>query len=459
MTIDTLTDDALIDVFDFYLAEAQKVEAWHTLVHVCRRWRFLVFLSPHRLNLRIACTNRTLVREKLEVWPALPIVISGECNSQVCLDRIMATLEHRDRVCQIELSFMWELEGVLEALEQRFPELRVLKLHSTQATDPIYLYSGTYMGDSSHLQSLSLTGIPISELPNLLLSCKHLVDLRLKEIPISVFVAPDEMVAALSALTKLQVLHLGPEFDDLHPDWENRRLPLPTPTVLPSLVELEYKGGIEYLGDFMARIDAPLLNRLKIFVSFYLNRVIVLNAPQILRFIGHVPKFQALDEAHIGIDVDSFRIWIEFLSTRTSSDVFKLEILCIKPERQFPLLAQLCRSPFFPLPTLECLYIDGGTFSRQHLRDHAENSRWLQLLQPFTLVKNLYLSKDFARRIAPALDELGGEIATQVLPSLENVSIEKLPLNGPVTRAFRNFAALRQISGHPIVVSHWDRSM
>jgi hypothetical protein len=34
----------------------------------------------------------------------------------------------------------------------------------------------------------------------------------------------------------------------------------------------------------------------------------------------------------------------------------------MEPERQFPCLAQFCRSPLFPLPTLECLYIDGGQY-------------------------------------------------------------------------------------------------
>jgi hypothetical protein len=86
-----------------------------------------------------------------------------------------------------------------------------------------------------------------------------------------------------------------------------------------------------------------------------------------------------------------------------------------------------------------------------------ENTRWLELLQPFTSVKNLYLSKDFARPIAHALEELSGEIATEVLPTLENVFIEKFQLSGPVNEAFRNFAATRQ-SGHPIVVSDWDRT-
>jgi hypothetical protein len=268
MTIDTLADDVLLYVFDFYLADASEVEAWHTLVHVCRQWRILVFRSPRRLNLRIACTNQTPVREKLDVWPALlPIVISGSCDSPTCLDNILTALGHRNRVCKIDLFFTRELEEdivIFEALEEPFPELTDLKLHLTEIPDPIYPCSDQYLGGTTHLRSLSLTGTPIPGLPNLLLSSTDLVDLRLMEIPISVFISPDEMVTALSALTRLQLLHLGPEFDEFHPDWESRRLPLPIPTVLPSLIELRFEGIIEYLEDLMARIDAPLLDRLDI---------------------------------------------------------------------------------------------------------------------------------------------------------------------------------------------------
>jgi hypothetical protein len=69
-------------------------------------------------------------------------------------------------------------------------------------------------------------------------------------------------------------------------------------------------------------------------------------------------------------------------------------------------------------------------------------------------MKNLYLCKVFARPIARALN-LGGEIAKEVLPALENVFIEKFQLYGPVNEAFWNFAAARQ-PGHPIVVSAWE---
>ena len=58
--IGILPDDILLEIFHFYvdvkrqLYEGKaRVEAWQALVHVCRRWRNLVFRSPRRLNLRL----------------------------------------------------------------------------------------------------------------------------------------------------------------------------------------------------------------------------------------------------------------------------------------------------------------------------------------------------------------------------------------------------------------------
>ena len=311
VTIDILPDDSLLYVFDFYVAQDSEVEAWHTLVHVCRRWRILVFGSPRRLNLRIECTGDTPVRERLDIWPSLPIIISGDCNS-ITRDNIKATLEHHDRVCQIVLSLTWEVLDILEALEEPFPILTVLELDADETSELIFPNPIHFLGGFTHLRSLSLIGIPISGLPKLLSSFTDLVNLCLTGILISIFVSPDEMVTALSALTRLQVLHLGPEIDETHPDWQSRHIPVPTRTVLPSLIELKFVGVIEYLDDFMARIDAPLLGRLEIVVHTFLDQDIVFNTPQILQFISRVPKFQALDEAHIGIHNDNFKVWIKF---------------------------------------------------------------------------------------------------------------------------------------------------
>jgi hypothetical protein len=83
--IDVLPDDVLLDIFDFHLTKdlgdgenegKWAAEEWQLLVHVCRRWRNLVFGSPRRLNLQLYCTPETLARDRLDVWPALPLIIA-----------------------------------------------------------------------------------------------------------------------------------------------------------------------------------------------------------------------------------------------------------------------------------------------------------------------------------------------------------------------------------------------
>ena len=102
--IDTLPDEVLLAVFNSYVYGCQniqeKAEAWQSLVHVCRRWRRIVFGSPRHLDLQLVCTTRTPTRDTLDIWPALPLIIwrfSGYPKGSV--DNIIAGLEHRDRVC------------------------------------------------------------------------------------------------------------------------------------------------------------------------------------------------------------------------------------------------------------------------------------------------------------------------------------------------------------------------
>ena len=61
-----LPDVALLEIFDFY-GDEEHTEAWRTLVHVCQKWRNVVFGSPRRLDLRLYCTARTPVRETLDL--------------------------------------------------------------------------------------------------------------------------------------------------------------------------------------------------------------------------------------------------------------------------------------------------------------------------------------------------------------------------------------------------------
>ena len=91
-------------------------------------------------------------------------------------------------------------------------------------------------------------------------------------------------------------------------------------------------------------------------------------------------------------------------------------------------------------------------------KDDVENSLWLDLLRSFVAVKNLYLSEEYAPRIAPALQELVGERTSEVLPTLGNIFLEGFQPSGHlrVHEGIEKFVAARWRAGHPVIVSRWD---
>jgi hypothetical protein len=80
---------------------------------------------------------------------------------------------------------------------------------------------------------------------------------------------------------------------------------------------------------------------------------------------------------------------------------------------------------------LEALYILEFSVQPSWQVD-VESTLWLGLLRPFVAVKNFYISKEFAPRLAPALGELVGARTTEVLPTLENLFLAGLQSSGPL---------------------------
>ena len=75
----------------------------------------------------------------------------------------------------------------------------------------------------------------------------------------------------------------------------------------------------------------------------------------------------------------------------------------------------------------------------------------------FTAVKNLYLSKEFVPGIVAALRDLVGGTIAGVLPSLQNIFVERPEPSGPLQEKIGQFVATRQLSGRPVAISFWDK--
>ena len=143
MRIDELPDDILLETFDFYVwnpsyEDEPEIEAWKTLVHVCRRWRILVFESPRHLNLRLFCTPETRVKDRLDVWPAFPLIVWGIMTSQSGIDNVIAALRQCNRVREVSFCHLagWQLEKIMAAMQVSLPNLVRLCLHSEDETLP-----------------------------------------------------------------------------------------------------------------------------------------------------------------------------------------------------------------------------------------------------------------------------------------------------------------------------------
>jgi hypothetical protein len=97
-----------------------------------------------------------------------------------------------------------------------------------------------------------------------------------------------------------------------------------------------------------------------------------------------------------------------------------------------------------------------GHYPRPGWGDDIDSIQWLEFLHPFAAVENLYLSKEVALRVGPALQELGSDGAMEVLPALQNLYFAGLRPSGLVHEALGQFGAMRQLSGHPLTVGHWE---
>ena len=256
MRIDVLPDDVLLEIFGFYVnkyshyATKAEVETWHSLVHVCRRWRRIVFSSPHRLNLQLVCTPGTPARDTLDVWPALPLLIRRPLNgtsSVGSVDDIVVALGHSNRICEVDLG-AGQMEKVLAAMQVPFPELTRLRLWSSDKSLPVT--PDSFLGGSApHLRVIDLWSIPFPGLPKLLLSATQLIKLELSDIPHSGYFSPEAMVALLPVLSSLETLHLYFRSPDSRPDLERRRPPPLKCSAIPSLTLFCFKGVSEYLED------------------------------------------------------------------------------------------------------------------------------------------------------------------------------------------------------------------
>ncbi|KAI9456588.1 hypothetical protein F5148DRAFT_1369711 [Russula earlei] len=452
--INTLPEDVLVEIFDFYATVwAIGTTEWIVLVHVCQRWRDIVFASSCRLKLRLVYTGKRPMSMMLDVWPILPVVIivtthRWEPYVDLRWENTAAFLEseHHHRICAMNMfripTSHWE--RLAAAMQNPFPRLTLL--HISMEQNAVTSLPDSFLGGSAPLlRNLELGNCPFPGMPKLLLSAIHLVALSLLNVPDSGYFSPQALATALSVISRLEALRLEFQSPQSRPDPASRPRPLLTRSVLPALTDLQFRGVHEYLEDLLAGIEVPFLN--KLWITFFMDLDFVV--PQLHRLITHAEWFRSCDRASVYTSDGAVRFTM-FRKAHDSPDFF-LEIRCRELDYQLSSLAQVCSSSFLTLSTLVQL---GILHPQSQWRDDMETTQWLELLDPFTAVKDLHLSGEVGRRVCQALEEHAEERVTEVLPALRNIFLGGLQPLESLPKFIQRFVAVRQLSDHPVVVYH-----
>jgi F-box-like len=463
VTIGILPDEILLKIFDFCRQVitskscSRWPKVWHNLVHVCQRWRYVIFSSPLLLDLRVYYSGKTPVRTMLDVWPHLPIEVS--CYGLQDSDNIVSALEQHDRICKIHFTVSGEGCGRLPTVMHKpFPALTCLRLEWSNiwsVLEPQPALPITFLGGSApSLQSLTLRGVPFPTLPQFLLSCNDLSELRLEEIPKRGYISPETMVTVLSALTKLTYLEIS--FENLG---AIRLAPPPPPpltrAVLPVLTVFKFQDANEYSENLLARIAVPRLESLSITYEyeprvFDIRQVIIHSLP-----LGPFLFAEVTFSTH-EVDIRLYQSEGADFFSETLNFCFLQE-----PGYETPSMGQICTlSPLLSSVIELNIRSDWSFFEYDSdsdsedlsFEDMSIHSECLVLFRPFTAVRTLRLRDIVYPLILCSLLGHTGESVTEVLPELRHLYPPSYRRGSAEEKAIELFITGRQHSGHTVTV-------
>jgi hypothetical protein len=475
VTVNTLPDDIFLEIFAFYLSSyynsfnrrgyywlpPEHTIAWQRLVHVCQRWRDIIYGSPRYLDLHLHCSFETPFRKSYGRWPEFPLTLDYDILNDYGpnADDVVAALEHPDRVHRAILRVCSDsgvVGDMLEVMQAPFPALTHLDFTGPEPRDEVYddfLLPDDFLGGSApRLQHLRFDEISFPTLPKLLLSARSLVFLELGRTnpPTRLgYISPEAMVGGLAGLTKLRTLRITTEFPENPPcsdeQLERRSPDLPIHALLPALNNLKFRGSSWYLEGLVAQIDAP---HVKVIQIEYISPEI--EAGQLSQFIGRTTtfKFAQFRRAHLSPYFPGKEVCLEL--DRPQGECHQLLfLLTVSPSDIESDHLVSCMTSV--LRQLVALLSDVGQLAvkdrEQEEESYLGNTQWLPLLHLFPAVEALQVTGWLAGYIADELQDVAEERVTEVLPALHS-----LWLGGGDELAGSRFLSLRQLSGRPVTV-------
>jgi hypothetical protein len=384
-------------------------------MHICRKWRRIVFDSQRALQIQLFCTHGTPVLKTLECWPTLPIVVQYgglptlDPPAPEDEDNIVVALKKSDCVTSISLTVTRSLSKKLSAIEKPFSKLE----------DLVLLYSS-----------------------------KNLLDLHLREILDPLCFQPAALTHALSGMVRLRSLTLH--------FLSTAKYPTPAPpseelvVVLPALTSFDFQGNTEYLEHLVARIYTPLLRDIKV---TFLDKSNFDLSSEFRNFTDRIGMHKSYRRA----DILSCKGAISISLTRPGDPArLKFQLFCEQLSEQLFFMGRFCIHFSASLFNVEDLRISAKRPSRPEAGLHSD--QWQELLNSFTAVKWFVVSGNLSTDIVHSLQLEPYGRRKVVLPALHQLCIlqpESRYL--PLREAAVSLTTSRWLSGYPIAVEYERR--
>jgi len=255
------------------------------------------------------------------------------------------------------------------------------------------------------------------------------------------------MATCLAALPHLEFLSIG--FRSPPSGLLQLSPPPLTRAALPGLSYLAFSGASEYFEDFVARIDTPGLTHL--IIAFFMD--LIFDIPRLRNFIDRTEGLKPFNQAAIEFSGRMINIVLG------SPTRVELEIRCERLDWQLSSITQIFSEQLPLLPHVEQLELRELPWGDLEWKDDPDTDslQWLELFRLFVAAQSLHVSERLVSPVARALQDLTGQMATEVLPVLRTLFLEGLQPSGPVHEAMKSFDTARQLSHQPVLIQRWER--
>ena len=434
---------------------------WHQLAQVCRRWRFLVFASPHRLDLRVVYTFKRkarVMKKALGRWPTLPIAVwyPSQCTIHEDENNASVALQHPNRIREISLfltdSLLYKTRAQLLASFPALEYLRLESLNSTESESPTLPVR--FLGSSApRLSHIHLNGVTFPTLPQLLLSTRDLVSLQLESISESGYFSPETLSISLSMMTQLKSLII--RFLSLaSSEMESPGWPLAVRAILPALTKFRFSGDRDYLSDLITMLDSPVLERSLNPRAFETQRLLHFITRPRLKVITH-QYFLLLEDKIFSIKHSSTpslpmnHAILHIVSQEINSKA-TLQEIDSKPTHPQALPYIFARHSM-NIHAVQRIAMK-SFLPRSHWLDHddVDLAMWVVFLGLLASATVLEVAGVFVQIIGSVLERFPCGLVQTMLPALKDLHVGTCE----TLRPFENFARARRAEGRPITVHY-----